>query len=279
MKKYIFSLVLITSSLFMLQAQSAEAIISKAIISMASPNSYSYSFNSEERFDGKFIKIGMEAKLLKNPHKIYLNNISGPNKGKEILYVKGENNNKALINTFINVSLSPFNSMIRKGNHHTILEVGFGKVSQIISDAKNRAIKEANFSDVFSLKGEVTLNGRACFKIEIFDPTFTYVNYTMKKGESLYDIASKKNVCEQLIIEKNSSLSGFGSGSEGLVIKIPSSYAKKSILYVDKGNYHVVYQEVYDDKGLFEKYTFSNLVVNAKFAADEFTKGFSKYNF
>lgn len=278
MIKYIFSLFLVANVL-LVQAQSAETIINKAISSMSTPNSYAYTFKSEERFDGSFIKVGMNAKLLKSPHKIYLNNTAGPNKGKEILYVKGENGNKALINTFINVSLSPLNSMIRKGNHHTILEVGFGKVTQILKDAKARATREANFGDVFFLKGEVTLNGRACYKIEILDPTFTYVDYTIKKGESLYDIASKKNVCEQLIIEKNSSLSGFGSGSEGMVIKIPTSYAKRSVLYVDKGNYHVVFQEVYDDKGLFERYTFSNLKINPSFAADEFTKDFNGYNF
>lgn len=278
MIKYIFSLFLV-ANIFLIQAQSAETIINKAIVSMSSTNSYSYSFKSEERFNGEFIKVGMDAKLLKSPHKIYLNNTAGPNKGKEILYVKGENNNKALINTFINVSLSPLSSLIRKGNHHTILQVGFGKVTQILKDAKSRAAREANFSDVFSLKGEVSLNGRTCYKIEISDPTFTYVDYTMKKGESLYSIASKKNVCEQLIIEKNSSLSGFGSGSEGMVIKIPSSYAKKSILYVDKENSHVVFQEVYDDKGLFERYTFSNLKVNPTFKSDEFTKDFSGYKF
>lgn len=278
MMKFLFFLVLV-ANVFLVQAQNAETIINKAIVSMSSPNAYSYSFKSKERFNGKFIEVGMDAKLSNNPHKIYLNNTAGPNKGKEILYVKGVNNNKALINTFINISLSPLNSLIRKGNHHTILEVGFGKVTQILKDAKNRALKEASFSDVFFLNGEVVLNGRACFKVEIADPTFTYVDYTIKKNESLYNIATKRNVCEQLIIEKNNNLSGFGSGSEGLLIKIPSSYAKKSILYIDKEHYHVVHQEIYDNKGLFEKYTYSNLKINPAFKSDEFSKDFPGYNF
>lgn len=278
MIKYIFSLFLLVN-IFLVQAQNTEAIINKAIVSMSSMNSYEYSFKSEERFNSNFVKVSMHTKLQKNPHKIYLNNTAGPNKGKEILYVRGENNNKALINTFINVSLSPLNSLIRKGNHYTVLEVGFGKVTQILKEAKARASKEADFNNIFSLKEDVTLDGRSCYKIVITDPTFSYLDYTMKKGESLYSIAKKKNVSEQLIIEKNNSLSGFGSGSEGLVIKIPSSYAKTSVLYIDKENFHVVYQEIHDDKGLYEKYTFTNLMINPTFSSEEFTKDFSDYNF
>lgn len=33
-----------------------------------------------------------------------------------------------------------------------------------------------------------------------------------------------------------------------MVIKVPSSYAKKSILYINTQNNHVVYQEVSDEK-------------------------------
>ena len=229
MKNTSLTLLLIILNLSFVSAQDTKAIIDKAISSMSVKNAYQYTFNSKERINGSYIEVTMLTKLVQSPHKIYLNNLAGPNKGKEILYVKGTNKNRALINTFINISLNPLNSLIRKGNHYTILEVGFGRVNNILIGGRARSAKEASFDEVFTYEGEVTLDGRPCYKIIINDPTFHYKDYTIKNGESLYDIAMRLNISEQLIIEKNSTLSGFGSASDGMVIKIPSSYAKKSI--------------------------------------------------
>ncbi len=279
MKKLILSLSLLLSSTFLLNAQNVKSIIDNAITQMSKKNSYKYTFVSKERINGSYVNSTLETKLLQSPHKVYLNNTAGPNEGKELLYVYGQNKNKVLINTFINVSLSPLNSMIRKGNHYTVLEVGFGRVTKILIGARTRAAKEASFEKVFSYEGEVTFDGQKCYKIIINDPTFRYIDYTIKNGETLYQLAKRLNINEQLIIEKNSSLSGFGSGSDGMTIKIPSSYAKKSILYINKNNYHAVYQEMYDDKGQYEKYKFLNLKINPKFEADEFTEDFKEYGF
>lgn len=46
---------------------------------------------------GAYITSVMITKLMQSPHKVYLNNIGGPNKGKELLYVAGENKNKVLV--------------------------------------------------------------------------------------------------------------------------------------------------------------------------------------
>jgi len=274
-----FFFLLFSLNVIFVNAQDIKNIIDKSIANMSVKNSYSYIFLSKERINGKYIEVTMQTKLVQSPLKIYLNNLAGPNEGKEILYVNGENNNKALINTFINVSLSPFNSLVRKGNHYTILEVGFGRVKNILVGARKRATTEANFEDVFTFVGTVNFDGRECYKITINDPTFHYEKYTIKNGESLYDIAMRMNISEQLIIERNSSLGGFNSADDGMVIEIPSSYAKKSILYIDKQYYHAVYQEMHDDKGLYELYKFTNLKMNPSFSSDEFTDDYKDYDF
>lgn len=278
-KKIFLNLIVILFSIGFIQAQEAKSIVEKSITKMRASKSYAYTFYSTERIFGDFVKSSMEVKLNLSPRKIYANNLTGPNKGKEILYVKGENNNKVLVNALWGVSLSPFNSMMRKGNHHTIHQFGFGKVIEILDDAMQKAEKENAFDQVFQLKETVEYAGKPCYKIVIEDPTFTYKNYTIKNGESLYQIAQRNNINEQLIVEKNSNLSGFGSAKDGLQIKIPSSYAKKSILYIDKENFHCVYQELYDDKGMFETYKFQHLKINPNFSTEEFTKDYKDYNF
>lgn len=279
MKKHILIALFFVTIFSATKAQDAKTIIGKAITAMNTTNSYEYEFTSVERINGEYITSIMQTKLMQSPHKVYLNNTGGKNKGKELLYVSGVNKNKVLVNVAWGFSLDPFSSLIRKGNHYTILDSGFKNVRSIIQSAKTRADNEGKFNEVFKYIGTVTFDGNTCYKIEINDPTYAYVNYTIKAGESLYAIAKKLKVCEQLIIENNSSLSGFDSAKEGLVIKVPSSYAKKSILYVNAQNSHVVYQEVSDEKGIFEKYSFKSLKINPTFSADEFTEGCKTYNF
>ena len=132
---------------------------------------------------------------------------------------------------------------------------------------------------MFVNKGIIEFNGRQCYKIEISDPTFKYISYTIKNGESLYQLAKRLNICEQLIIEKNSNLSGFDSAKDGMVIQIPTSYAKSSTVYIDTKNYHTIYQELRDEKGVFERYGFNKLIINPTFKSDEFTEDFEGYNF
>ncbi|MEZ4915969.1 MAG: DUF1571 domain-containing protein [Chitinophagales bacterium] len=277
MKKTTLLLVLFISSLT-LKAQDAATVINKMISAVSAGKTYEYTLNEVERINGKNIYNTIFTKVQENPKKIYLHNIKGENEGVEVLYVQGERGNKALVNKMFGIKLSPFNSLIRKNNHHTVLESGFGLVLKSIKGAKQRATQEGRFNEVFQLAGSVTFDGQSCYKIVITDPTFTYVDYTIKSGETLYSISMDKAINEQLIVEKN-GFSNFNSGSAGQTIKIPSSYAKKSILYINKSTFFPVYQEMHDDKGMFEKYEFLGLKVNPTFTTVDFSEDNPKYNF
>ena len=259
-------------------AQNASEIVNKMITSINAGKSFEYTMKQTERIDGKLYVNKIFTKVNESPKKVFIDNIEGDNKGVQVLYVKGERGDKALINKLFGVKLSPFNSLIRKNQHHTVLESGFGLLLSSIKDAKARATAEGKFDEVFQYVGTVTYDGKACYKLVLNDPTFTYVNYTIASGESLYSISMKKKICEQLIIEKN-NLSGFGSAKAGNTILIPSSYAKKTILYIDKATNYPIYQEMHDDKGLFEKYEFSGLKVNPAFTTIDFSEDNPQYNF
>lgn len=263
---------------FQVQAQTAASVTNQMISALAAGKTYSYTMSQSERIDGKIHNNKIFTKVQESPKKVFIDNIEGANKGVQVLYVQGERDNKALINKMFGVKLSPFNGLIRKNQHHTVLESGFGLLLSSIKDAKKRAEAQGAFSEVFQLAGTVTFNGKSCYKLVLNDPTFTYVNYTIKSGESLYSIAMKKNICEQLIVEKN-GFGGFGGGKAGSTIKIPTSYAKKTILYIDKATMHPIYQEMHDEKGLFEKYSFANLKVNPGFSSSDFSEDNSAYNF
>lgn len=277
MKKVVL-LCLISLFLMQVQAQSVASIVNQMISTLSVGKTYQYTMSQVERIDGEIHTNKIFTKIQESPKKVFIDNVEGANKGVQVLYVQGERDNKALVNKLFGIKLSPFNSLIRKNQHHTVLESGFGLLISSIQNAKKRAEDQNVFDEVFKLEGSVTFNGKSCYKVVLNDPTFTYQDYTIKNGESLYSIAMKYKVSEQLIVEKN-DFGGFGSGKIGSTIKIPSSYAKKTILYIDKSNMHPIYQEMHDEKGIFEKYSFSNLKVNPSFTSNDFSEDNSAYNF
>ena len=79
--------------------------------------------------------------------------IEDPNKGTEILYIEGENNGKAIVNPgkFLpTLKLSPYNSLLTKEQHHTILSSGFSIVGKIVESGVKRADDRGKFDEVFN---------------------------------------------------------------------------------------------------------------------------------
>lgn len=281
MKKILFVLSLFLGVQFAGVAQDARSIVAKMTTAISNGKTLSYTMKQSERINGTIHKNTIYTKINLNPLKVYIDNIEGGNEGKRLLYVTGERSNKVLVrvNGLLNVPLSPYSGQVRKNQHHMILDSGFGILHNAMKEAVQRADAQGRFDEVFTYEGTVTYDGKTCYKVVLTDPTYTYVDYTISGGESTYQIALKKNVCEQLIIEKNSSLSGFNSAKDGMVIQIPSSYAKKTILYIDKTTNFPLYQEIYDENGLFEKYEFTDFMVNPTFTDMDFSKENESYNF
>lgn len=261
----------------------ARTIITKTLKAIDTHKGCTYTMRSEERLVGKSgLRDGnIFTKINVTPRKIYLKMVTDPNKGTEVLYVEGVNENKATVNAgkmIPTLKLKTTNSLLTKDQHHTAITSGFTMVSKIMGEAVKKADAQGKFDEVFKYVGDVTWNGRSCYKIVIEDPTYAYVNYTAKKGENMYTVALKHLIPEYSMVE-TSGVKNFEEDLGGKTLKIPNNYAKKTVLYIDKENNFPIVQEMSDEKGVFERYSFSNLVVNPTFKADEFTEDFSEYGF
>ena len=262
----------------------ARVVVNKMLNAISASKGWKFTMKSEERITS--MKTGLRGgdiltKVNIAPKKIYMNMLTDPNKGTEILYVEGERDNKVLVNPgkFLpTLSLNPFNSLLSKDQHHTALSAGFGLITKIVGDGVKRADEQNKFDVVFKLGADVNFQGRNCYSLTIEDPSWTYTTYTAKKGENMYSVSQKLLIPEYSLIELD-GVKNFEEDLGGKTLKVPTSYAKKTLFYIDKENNFPIYQEMSDDKGIFERYTFSGLVVNPAFKADEFTKGFSEYKF
>jgi len=257
-----------------------ESIINKMITAIDKIETLRYTLNINERIDGRMISGKQDVKLVVNPFKVYVYS-QIPNEGAEVLWVSGKNGGDALVNPaafpYINLNLDPYGSIMRKDQHHTLHKSGFNYLKKIIEFAIDTA--GADFDNYFLFKGIATVGNRDCYKVVIEYDSFNYLNYTVRKGQTILDIAQERLLSEYMIVSVNPDVDDYDDISEGQIIKIPVVYIKKSVLHIDKINYLPIKQEMYDEKGLFEKYEFSNLKINSIILEEEFTEGYKDYNY
>jgi uncharacterized protein DUF1571 len=261
-------------------AQQTKKIMGDMLVSIHNVQTLRFHLNKTERIEGVLQKAEQDVKFQHSPRKIYTY-IHSPNKGVELLWMEGKNDNQVYINPnafpYVNLNLDPYGSIVRKGNHHTVFEVGF----DYIGDIMDHMIKKsgADFEKYFFYQGEVIFDKRPCYKVFIDYKPFTYVNYTIKANENITDIAYRMFVSDYMILKKNPSVDDYYDVKAGQTIIVPTAYALKTILYIDKETNLPVFQAMYDETGLFSQYEFHGLQLNQKIEDAEFTKEYSKYNF
>ncbi len=277
-----FAVITFSSNLFAQEESETKMVVTKVLETIKKAKGYTYVMKGSERIPGKaeFRVTEVLTKVNIAPKKIYTKVLSSPNKGTEMLYVNGERDNKVLVKAGIlpSLKLSPLSSLLTKEQHHSVLSSGFMFFYKLVSEGAKRADEKDEFNTVFKLAGEVTFDGKKCYKLIIEDPTYALTTYKGVKGDNPYSV-SQKLLTPEFAIQELNNIKYIDDNLEGKTIKIPTSYAKKSVIYIDKNTFYPIYQEMTDSKGVFEKYEFTNLKISPAFAADEFTNDFSEYNF
>jgi len=264
-------------------AKSASCIevLEKMFDACSQINCMQFDVRKQERINNQYIHGMSTVKLQIEPFCVYLKQ-QEPTAGLEALFRAGENNDKVLVNPngfpWMNLSLDPYGSLIRKNQHHLIHDIGFGKFNGVL-----KAMIRKYGSDIESmthLRGETIINGKKCLKIEFHNPDFHLLPYTTGANETTLSIANKLTLSEYRILELNKDISSFGPIKPGVTITITSDYSPKLVLYVDQQLWVPVKFEVYDEANvLFESYEYQNIKVNVKFASDELKSEFKEYGF
>jgi len=264
-----------------LQAQNPSTIINDMRAKIKRINKSAFVLHSKERFGSKYVYKKMKFRMQESPKKVYMKDLD---KGVELLYVDGWNNNKGYINPngfpWMNVSLSIYNSQVVAENHHTIDDAGMGFVVELLNGFEGTVAKAGKTkSSLYTYKGEVTWNGKRCHKIEIIPPvTFKYRYYTTKRDQKLMDL-SRRLVASDYLIKKKNNLSYTRTIRKGTKLLVPTAYAKRVTVYIDKQSKLPVVQLLYDDKGLLEKYEYKSITTYPKFDSKEFTTECKNYGF
>jgi len=233
-----------------------------------------------ERINGKmvdksgFFKVQLKPKEIYFRQKVFLTEVEG-------LYVEGTNQGKAQLVTRsfpkIRMNLDPLAEKMREDNHHTIFEAGFDYFMSTIDQFRKKYPTE--FASMVNLKPDERVENKLCKVVEINNPHFRYTFYLAKAGETLRSIGFKLNVSDQMILELNPSCKNHGAVKAGQKLLVPTDYARKMVLYLDTKTSMPLRFDIYDDKGLFAHYVYSNVLINPAFAVNEFRTSNPNYKF
>jgi hypothetical protein len=229
---------------------------------------------AQERVAGKIIPARSIMKITFKPLRVYVKN----QKGVEVLWVSGQNDGDAWVYPaafpYVTLSLDPKGKLMRSNQHHTVLQAGFGTIAELLRNGGLR--QDASFSRSFHYTGDSTILGRTFHVLRSDFPQFRYVNYKAGKNETLSTVAERFGCGEYRVMERN-NLDADEKIPEGKVLQVPNAYGRRTILCVDPKTFLPTMVQVNDDKGMFEKFEFSDVVPNQNIPLEEFSKNYKDY--
>ena len=233
-----------------------------------------------ERTGNDLRKKKDDFKIRYNPLSIYFKQ-EYPNRGLEVLYNRGMNDDRALVNPngfpWMSINLDPLGNTMRKGQHHSVFKSGFNFFLSVLEHLYEKY--KLQTQDMVEYDGMVKYGDILCYKVVFNNPDFKYITYKVQHGENLETLSRKLFVCDYMIYEMNPRLSSFEDLKPGMTLTVPNDYGKQFVLYIDKQKMVPAGVKVYDDKGLFEEYSFLNVVINPVFDPKEFSENFPAYDF
>lgn len=258
-------------------AQNPVALCKEMFAAIAAAENITMKMESHERIGSKYETTKFFVKRSRKPQNIYYRQYY-PKDGAEVLLKK---DGKLWVNpgTFpwVTMELDVYSSLLLKNQHHTILEAGFDFFALVLSELVKS--HSDSLTQLIKLQGLEKVNDTQCYKIAFSNPGYRHYIYTLNKDETAKQLESRLKIPGYKICELNKISSVTQVIAAGTKLTLPNEYAKGLVLWLDKDSKLPARMEIYDEKGLYERYTFSNVVVNPVFKANEFEKTFQDYNF
>ena len=253
-----------------------EQLLTRLSAAVADLKTLRCTVKAQERNGSSYQQARSALKIAYHPMRVYVRT----QKGVEALWVEGQNDGDAWVypNTFpyLTLSLDPNGSLMRRNQHHGLLDAGFGTIADIIRGSGQR--QDRAFEQSFRYVGDSTVLGRPCYVLRSHFPQFRYVPYSPAQPEAVGQIAAKFGCGEYRIIERN-GLSYGKPVPAGKALLVPNGYGRRTTICLDQKSSLPVAVQVIDDKGLFEKFEFTEVVANQPIPTEEFSKEYEGYHF
>ncbi|PKP23089.1 MAG: hypothetical protein CVU05_01155 [Bacteroidetes bacterium HGW-Bacteroidetes-21] len=235
---------------------------------------------SVERIDDQYVTVRFKIKRRHNPLEIYYYR-TFPDAGVEVL-LNRNSKGKLWVNPggfpWTTLELDIHSPLVRDKQHHSIYEAGFEYFTVILSGLLKKYATELNTAISYIAKEKI--GNKNCHKIKFDNKNYKLYDYKTIQIETPLTLAAKLKISEYKILELNTSIKSFQTKiPAGTLLKLPNDYAKEMILWIEEKTSLPVKMEISDEKGLYEKYSFADIIINPEFATNEFEKTFKEYHF
>jgi len=235
---------------------------------------------AQERIAGEMKKSHSLGIIQYQPRKIFIRGFDEENTLlNEILFVQGQNGNKALISPngfpYFNLNLDPLGSTMRNNHHLTILEAG-GRylVDMLRLGLHDYLSKEDHINDRF----KVFYENKDEIKVVLDNRDYGIIEYEVIKSQTVREFCFSRGIPEYKLIELNDV--GISDGLEtGQKLKIPNMYAKKFELIIRESDYVPLQVRIFDDLGLFAEYKYLEFNTNPQIDDLTFSSDNPAYTF
>jgi hypothetical protein len=217
------------------------------------------------------------------PQRIYLHAIAGPHEGQEVLYAPGWNKNRIKVHkgSFpdLTLNLDPYGNLAMAHSHHPVPEISLVRLIERIADNVRRLRDKGAGAIAFS--GHETLFGRGVVKVEVAAPP-TGVSPTLKKGQTLWDLARQTGQSMYVILHANRARGWTEAdhAQPGDAVIVPEFYASRMTLWVDDELHVPLQVDLYDHEGrLYEHYEHRDVKLNVGLGDADFDPKNKAYKF
>jgi hypothetical protein len=281
MKKLLFLLLWSFPPILLAQVNQEKKIISQMLTACEQMKGARFMMaSSEKKKDGSTVYKEILVKHQARPVRTYIYCIK-PDAGSEVLWREGIINDHALVNPngfpYVSLKLDLNNSLLRKDAHHSVKEIGFDYIKSMVFHYEK--LLGEKFYSYLTIADTIQWDGKRIMRLVFDYADFAYSPYVIQKDENLLTIALTNYVSEYMILCANEKVDDFNDVKENQTIRIPNCFGKKVVFGIDLNTMLPLLQEVYNEKGLFEKYELKSFVINPKFDPSEFTPEYKGYNF
>ncbi len=138
---------------------------------------YTLTLTSQERVGGKLLPETTMFVKFKRPFSVYIKNLTGKQKDREIIYVRGQNNNKMVVSRLsilggLSGKVAPDNVWAKRESRHTITEAGLPNTINLMISILEKERKAAVCRSTVTYLGEDYCSSKKVIRVRIENSSY-----------------------------------------------------------------------------------------------------------
>lgn len=260
-------------------------------------NDYTAIVSKTERFRDGTVRSEQALVKYRKPADHYLRVLEGTDKGAEVLYPAGDNNDLILahkggvagavarfiggipgIGRVIPKEFGVEDPRLLARQHHLIFDINLGKVVGLIAQPVRTSAEYGEGQIIFHPSEDV--DGRPADVMELLYPADAGFMQTVQEGDTLFSVAPEWGQDMAVILYNNPEIDGPTDLRAGQSIFVPRYYAARVVLWIGREPRLPLKLEIYDSMDrLYESYEHSELRINIGLTDMDFDPTNPEYRF